>query len=150
MNGEQENVWKEAVRFKHLIGNHVEETGVVLIWHTIPAHYLERLKNTTKNLSQDIRSPSLDVDPGPLEHEAGILTISFVTGNYFPRICLEKPRKSTEIPVTMITSNSVQIRALFLLNCLEQESATYGMSTTIQVDPSVRKLSTCIHLLVLF
>jgi hypothetical protein len=69
MNGEKENVWKEAVLFKQLIGKYVEETGLVLIWATIPAYYLERLKNTTKTLSQDIRSPSLDADPGPLEHE---------------------------------------------------------------------------------
>jgi hypothetical protein len=35
---------------------------------------LEGLRKTTKNLSQDSRSPGRDLDPGPPEYEAGVLT----------------------------------------------------------------------------
>jgi hypothetical protein len=36
--------------------------------------YLEGLRKTTKNLSWDSRSPGRDLNPGPLEYEAGVLT----------------------------------------------------------------------------
>jgi hypothetical protein len=35
---------------------------------------LEGLRKTTKNLSQDSRSPGRDLNPGPPEYEAGVLT----------------------------------------------------------------------------
>jgi hypothetical protein len=41
----------------------------VLSWH-----FLKGLRKTTKTLSQDSRSPSLDLTPWPPECEAGVLT----------------------------------------------------------------------------
>jgi hypothetical protein len=35
---------------------------------------LEGLRKTTRNLSQDSRSPCQDLNPGPPEYEAGVLT----------------------------------------------------------------------------
>jgi hypothetical protein len=39
-----------------------------------PGIYLEGLLKTTKNHGQDSRSPGRDLNPGPLEYEAGVLT----------------------------------------------------------------------------
>jgi hypothetical protein len=39
-----------------------------------PGIYLEVLRKTTRNLSQHGRSPSRDMNPGPPEYEAGVLT----------------------------------------------------------------------------
>jgi hypothetical protein len=41
----------------------------VLFWH-LPGG----LRKTTKDLSQDSRSPDRDLNPGHSEHEAGVLT----------------------------------------------------------------------------
>jgi hypothetical protein len=35
---------------------------------------LEGLRKAKKNLCQDSRSPGRDMNPGPIEHEAGVLT----------------------------------------------------------------------------
>jgi hypothetical protein len=40
-----------------------------------PGIFLKRLRKTTKNFSQDSRSPGREMNPGPLEYEAGMLTI---------------------------------------------------------------------------
>jgi hypothetical protein len=39
-----------------------------------PSIFLEGLRKTTKNFSQDTRSPGRDLNPGPPEFEAGVLT----------------------------------------------------------------------------
>jgi hypothetical protein len=39
-----------------------------------PSICLEGLRKTTKNLSQDTRSPVRDLNPGPPEYEEGVLT----------------------------------------------------------------------------
>jgi hypothetical protein len=39
-----------------------------------PGICLEGLRKTMKNLSQDSRSPGRDLNPGPLEYEAGVVT----------------------------------------------------------------------------
>jgi hypothetical protein len=41
----------------------------------LPSIPLEGLRNTTKILSQDNRSPGRDLSPGNPEYEAGVLTI---------------------------------------------------------------------------
>jgi hypothetical protein len=40
--------------------------------------YLEGVRKTTKNLSQDNRSPGQDLNPGPSEYEAGVLNVTVV------------------------------------------------------------------------
>jgi hypothetical protein len=39
-----------------------------------PRIWLDRTRKTIKNLSQDSRSPGRDLNPGPPEYEAGVLT----------------------------------------------------------------------------
>jgi hypothetical protein len=51
-----------------------EGSGRGLISRHYPRIYLEGLKKTTKSLSQDTRSPSRNLNPGPPEYEAGVLT----------------------------------------------------------------------------
>jgi hypothetical protein len=46
-----------------------------LILRYYPVIRPEGLRETTINLSQDIRSPDRDLNPWPHEHEAGVLTI---------------------------------------------------------------------------
>jgi hypothetical protein len=53
MNNDLKRLWKEA-----------EVAGICL----------QRLKKTTKNLSQDSRSPGRDLNPELLEYETGVLT----------------------------------------------------------------------------
>jgi hypothetical protein len=48
------------------------EFAQILMYYT--SIFLEGLEKITKNLSQDSRSPSRDLKPGPPEYEAGALT----------------------------------------------------------------------------
>jgi hypothetical protein len=51
-----------------------------------PGIYLDGLRKTTKDLSQDSRSPGRDFKPGPAEYEVGVLIIRLhrsVTGMPF-------------------------------------------------------------------
>jgi hypothetical protein len=41
-----------------------------------PGICLEGLRKTTKNLTQDNRSPGRDLNPGPPEYEAGVLPLN--------------------------------------------------------------------------
>jgi hypothetical protein len=41
----------------------------------LPRIYLEGLRKTTKNLSEDSQSPGRELYPGPPEYEAGVLAI---------------------------------------------------------------------------
>jgi hypothetical protein len=58
MNDNLESMWKEAV---------------VASLKVYPGKCLERLMKTTKNLSQNNRSPDRDLSPVSLDYEAGIL-----------------------------------------------------------------------------
>jgi hypothetical protein len=51
------------------IGCEKKRSGIIL-WYYIGIH-LQKLRKTTKNLSQDSRSPGQDFKPGPPEYEAG-------------------------------------------------------------------------------
>jgi hypothetical protein len=44
-----------------------------LEWKQIIRIFLEGLSKTTRSISQDIQSPSLDSNPGPPEYEGGVL-----------------------------------------------------------------------------
>jgi hypothetical protein len=51
--------------------------GRKLSWTNLmyyPGIFLEELRNTTKNISQDNRSPGRGFNPGPPEYEPGWLT----------------------------------------------------------------------------
>jgi hypothetical protein len=39
-----------------------------------PGIFLEKLRKTTKDLSQDMRSTDRDLNPGSVKYEAGVLT----------------------------------------------------------------------------
>jgi hypothetical protein len=52
----------------------LEESGSGLILRYYPDIHLERLRKTTNNLSQDIRSPDPDLNPGLPQYEATVLT----------------------------------------------------------------------------
>jgi hypothetical protein len=52
----------------------VEGTGHGPILRYYLSICLEGLRKTAKNISQDSRSQSRDSNPGPLEHDAGVLT----------------------------------------------------------------------------
>jgi hypothetical protein len=51
-----------------------EGGGRGLILRYYPSIRLEGLRKITKSLSQDSRSPGRDLNPGPLEYEAEVLT----------------------------------------------------------------------------
>jgi hypothetical protein len=56
------------------IGKKLEENGRGLILRYYPNIHLEGLRKTTKNLSQDSWSPGQELNPGPPEYKAGVLT----------------------------------------------------------------------------
>jgi hypothetical protein len=62
VNVKLERIWKEAV----------------LILRHHPGIRLERLRKTTKTISQDISSSGRDLSPEPCEYEAGVLTIQIL------------------------------------------------------------------------
>jgi hypothetical protein len=64
-------VWKDED--KVWIGKHVEGSSRSLILSYSPGLCREGLRKTTKPLSHDSRSPGRDLNPGPLEYEAGLL-----------------------------------------------------------------------------
>jgi hypothetical protein len=59
INYEMEWIWKEAI---------------MASFEVLSRICLEGLRKTTKNLSQDSRSPGRDLNPGPPEYKAGVLT----------------------------------------------------------------------------
>jgi hypothetical protein len=59
------------------IRKEVEGSSCGLILKYYSGICLEELKKTTKDLSQDSRSPDRDFNPGPPEYEAGMLTMRF-------------------------------------------------------------------------
>jgi hypothetical protein len=64
----------KRVTSKLWFGKDLEESGRDLILRYYPGIHLQGLRETTKNLSQDSRSPDRDINPGPPEYE-GVLTI---------------------------------------------------------------------------
>jgi hypothetical protein len=52
----------------------VEGNGRGPVLRYYPSICLEELRKTTKTLSPDSLSPERDLNPGPPEHEAGVLT----------------------------------------------------------------------------
>jgi hypothetical protein len=52
----------------------LEENGRGLIWRYYPGISLEKLRKTTNNFSQYSRYPGRDLNKGPPEYEAGVLT----------------------------------------------------------------------------
>jgi hypothetical protein len=66
--------------------------------------YLEGLRETAKNLFQDIRSAGRDLNPGPPEYEAGVLTTrprhslrTFIAMNNFSSLQVSKSPLSTRV-----------------------------------------------------
>jgi hypothetical protein len=55
----------------------VEGSGSDQILRYYPGIILEALRKTTKTLSHDSSSLSLDLNPGPPEYETGVLTATF-------------------------------------------------------------------------
>jgi hypothetical protein len=72
MNNGLIKIWKEAVlaKFKVLSRNLPEGT-----------------EKNHENLSQDRRSPSRDLNPGPAEYETGVLTTRWVEVDLLVVIC---------------------------------------------------------------
>jgi hypothetical protein len=64
----------EGVIRKWRVGKDVEGSGRVPIIRYYPILSMEGLRKTIKNLSQHSRSPSRDLNPGPAEYEARLLT----------------------------------------------------------------------------
>jgi hypothetical protein len=60
VNDELERMWKQAV--------------IAEVSGTIPEFFLESLRKTTLNLSQDSRSPVRDLISGPPKYEVELLT----------------------------------------------------------------------------
>jgi hypothetical protein len=58
MDSELEGMWMETAVAKFKV---------------VSRYLLERLRTTTASLSQNNQSPGRDLDPGPLEYEAGLL-----------------------------------------------------------------------------
>jgi hypothetical protein len=56
------------------IGKDLEGSGRGLVLRYYPGIRLARLRKTTINLSQDIRSPGRKFNPGPPKYEVGVLT----------------------------------------------------------------------------
>jgi hypothetical protein len=56
------------------MGNHLEGSGRGLIFRYYSGSHLEGLRKTKINLDQDSRSPGRNLNLGPPEYEAGILT----------------------------------------------------------------------------
>jgi hypothetical protein len=59
---------------KQCIGKDVEGGGQDLVLKQYTGICLERLRNTTRNISYNSQSPEQDLNPGHPEHEAVVLT----------------------------------------------------------------------------
>jgi hypothetical protein len=66
--------WNEMMMGEWWIWKDIQGSGRGLILRFYPSICLEGMRKTTKNLSQDIRSPGWYFNPGLPEYEAGVLT----------------------------------------------------------------------------
>jgi hypothetical protein len=64
-----------------IIRKNLEGSGSGIILRYYPEICLAGLRNTTQNLGQDSRSPARDLNQGPPECEAGMLTTNHIVVN---------------------------------------------------------------------
>jgi hypothetical protein len=113
------------------IGKDLEVSGRCLIVRYYPSIHLAGLGETSKNLSQDSRSPSRDLNPGPSEYETGVLITAFSCALYEATFSLfpgyvdwnSAPLKSTHIPGCQTVAVNCCLRHILNQRCLAEGDA---------------------------
>jgi hypothetical protein len=78
-----------------------------------PGNRVEGTTKTTKNLSQDSRSPARDLNPGPPEYEARVSPTRPRRSVYFSGLspsCRSAPRKATWLTRTLIRPLASEVK----------------------------------------